>query len=201
MREEFISISEFSKRAGVSRPTIYSKLESELSSFTKSVKGKTVINTKALDLFSVKESVKDFTDFDSLKDLTEVLQNQAETLRKELEIKNEQIRELNANLTQTHVLLDQQQKLQALSEQKRIETKEEPKQESLLNRDKFSTEAEYTKFLKRLLPNINMFSTKKDLQEQEYILELMSEEERQLIIKKGFVKGLDYLLDPSIKKD
>ncbi len=40
MNDEYISISEFAKRAGVSRPTIYSKLDNELSNFCKVVKGK-----------------------------------------------------------------------------------------------------------------------------------------------------------------
>lgn len=185
MKDEYISISEFAKRAGVSRPTIYSKLESELSSFCKVVKGKKVINIAALSLFGVKESVNNFTDNETLKALVTVLQEQQETLQKELDIKNRQIDTLNAQNSQQLKLIDQQQQLQALAERKRIEAPAEriKEEKGLLNREKFSTRTEYAEYLRRLLPQqINsIFAGRKAKQELDKVLELMSEEERGLL--------------------
>lgn len=184
MKEEFLSISEFAKRAGVSRPTIYSKLESELSSFCKVVKGKKVINIAALSLFGVKESVNNFTDNETLKALVTVLQEQQETLQKELDIKNRQIDTLNAQNSQQLKLIDQQQQLQALAERKRIEAPAEriKEEKGLLNREKFSTRTEYAEYLRRLLPQINsIFAGRKVKQELDKTLELMSAEERELL--------------------
>ena len=185
MKDEYISISEFAKRAGVSRPTIYSKLDNELSNFCKVVKGKKVINIAALSLFGVKESVNNFTDNETLKALVTVLQEQQETLQKELDVKNRQIDTLNAQNTQQLKLIDQQQQLQALAERKRIETPAEQirEEKGLLNREKFSTRTEYADFLRRLLPQqINsIFAGRKAKQELDKVLELMSAEERELL--------------------
>lgn len=184
MKDEYISISEFAKRAGVSRPTIYSKLDNELSNFCKVVKGKKVINIAALSLFGVKESVNNFTDNETLKALVTVLQEQQETLQKELDIKNRQIDTLNAQNTQQLKLIDQQQYLQAMAEQKRLEAPAEQirEEKGLLNREKFSTRTEYAEYLRRLLPQINsIFAGRKVKQELDKTLELMSAEERELL--------------------
>ena len=82
MNEEYISITEFAKRAGVSRPTIYSRLGKELSNFCKTVKGRKVINTAALSLFGVKdftESVKE--DGKSVKDFTESVKESVKSVK------------------------------------------------------------------------------------------------------------------------
>lgn len=63
---EYISIAEFAEKAGVSRQTIYNRLNSDLSSFCKIVNGKKVLNTEGLSLFSVKNS-SDFTPWDILQ--------------------------------------------------------------------------------------------------------------------------------------
>ena len=184
MKDEYLSISEFAKRAGVSRPTIYSKLDNELSNFCKVVKGKKVINIAALSLFGVKESVNNFTDNETLKALVTVLQEQQETLQKELDIKNRQIDTLNAQNTQQLKLIDQQQYLQAMAEQKRLEAPAEQirEEKGLLNREKFSTRTEYAEYLRRLLPQINsIFAGRKVKQELDKTLELLSAEERELL--------------------
>lgn len=128
MKEEYISISEFAKRAGVSRPTIYNRLDGDLSSFCKTVKGKKTINIAALSLFGVKESVKDFTSIEALKSAVDVLQKQTDMLQKQLDIKDLQIKELQDRLKESHVLLDQQQHLHAanLLEEKSSAALDEP---------------------------------------------------------------------------
>lgn len=181
MKEEYISISEFAKRAGVSRQFIYKELSTKLSTYCKEVDNQKMLNIKALELYSVNQTVNQVvneeTDRDTMKDLIEILQEQQKVLKQELDIKNDQIR---AHLQ----LIDQQQKLQAMSEAKRLEMKPEKTEESLLNRSKFSTEAEYLQYLCRLVPRIGLFSTRADKEELERVLELMSEDERKLIYRK-----------------
>ena len=45
-----------------------------------------------------------------------LLENQAETLQQQLALKDKQIEELNERLKESHILIDQQQKLQVVSE-------------------------------------------------------------------------------------
>lgn len=177
MKEEYISISEFAKRAGVSRQFIYKELSTKLSTYCKEIDGQKMLNTKALELFDVNKTDTKTDNKETLQDLIKILREQQEVLKQELDIKNDQIR---AHLQ----LIDQQQKLQAMSEAKRLEMKPEKTEESLLNRAKFSTEAEYLQFLCRLVPRIGLFSTRADKEELERVLELMSEDERKLIYRK-----------------
>lgn len=68
-----------------------------------------------------------------LKKQLEAKDNQFELLRKELEIKNNQIEKLNERLEESHRLLNQQQQLNAIAEQKiqMIEHKEKLEDEML----------------------------------------------------------------------
>lgn len=182
-KEEYISIAEFAKRANVNRSYIYKILSTKLSTYVRQVDNQKMLNVKALELFDVDQSVYQVdTEREAVKDLIELLQEQQRALKAELEIKNEQIRALNNASSQQLQLIDQQQKLQAIAETKRIE--QEPKESGLLNRSKFSTEAEFSYYLCRLLPRIGLFSTKQDREELERVLELMSEEERRLVYQK-----------------
>lgn len=188
MKEEYISIAEFAERAGVNRSYIYKLLSTKLSTYCLQVDKQKKLNIKALELFDVDQVDslvdKKETDGDTLKDLIEILQEQQKVLKQELDIKNEQIRDLSQSNRQQLQLIDQQQKLQAMAEAKRLEMKPEKTEESLLNRSKFSTEAEYLQFLCRLVPRIGLFSTRADKEELERVLELMSEDERKLIYRK-----------------
>ena len=184
-KDDYISISEFAERAGVSKAYIYKALKDRLQPYLKEVDSQKRLNIKALELFDSTNvstiSTNDSTDKDTLKELIEILQEQQETLKAELDIKNEQIRALNTANSQQLQLIDQQQKLQAIAEQKRLQITEKPKQESLLNPDKFKTRTEYGEYLRRLLPHIGMFSGRADKQELLKVLELMSEDERNLV--------------------
>lgn len=193
MQDEYISIGEFAKRAGVNRSYIYKVLGEKLSPYLQEVDGKKKLNVKGLELFNVYQVDTEETDKETLKDLVSILKEQQETLKAELSIKNEQITALSNANTQQLQLIDQQQKLQALSEAKRIEAKPET-EESLLNRAKFSTEAEYSHYLLKLIPIIGMFSSRKDRQELEKVLEMMSEYERSLIYRdKGAKRAIDHI--------
>lgn len=197
-KEEYISISEFSKRANVSHQYIYKRLDKELQPFLKVVAGKKALNIKALQLFNATENETNATivatENKEVRDLIELLQEQQRTLKQELDIKNEQIRDLSQSNRQQLQLIDQQQKLQAISEAKRLEMKPEKEETSLLNRSKFSTEAEYLQYLCKLVPRIGLFSTRKDREELEKVLELMSEDERRLIYsKKDYREAIEHI--------
>lgn len=205
-KDDYLSISDFAKRAGVNRSYIYKLLPTKLKPYCLQVDNKQMLKIQALELFNVSKVDTEETDGDTLKELIEILQEQQETLKAELSIKNQQIEsqcnqleEYSERLKESHFLIAQQQK----NEQKLLETtatpQEIPKQESLLNRDKFSTEAEYQQYLLKLLPRIGMFSNRYDLQELNKVLEMMSEYERKLIFRDKrakeaieHIKGVDF---------
>lgn len=187
-KDEYISISEFAERAGVSKAYIYKAIKDRLQPYYKEVDNQKRLNIKALEFFSSTNmstiSTNNSTDKDTLKELIEILQEQQSTLKNELDIKNEQIRALNNSNSQQLQLIDQQQKLQAISETKRIESKiEPPKPENLLNRGKFSTEVEYSQYLLKLMPRIGMFSSRADRRELEKVFEMMSDYEKSLVYR------------------
>lgn len=208
-KEQYISISEFAERAGVNRSYIYKLLSTKLSTYCLQVDNQKKLNIKALELFNVEQVDnlvdKKETDGDTLKDLIEILQEQQKVLKQELDIKNEQIKSLSKTIENDQELIkreqeivSQQQKLQAIAEQNRLQIEAHPqeitKQESLLNREKFSTEAEYSTYLVKLLPRIGLFSSRQDREELEKILELMSQEERKLIYqKKPYREAIEYI--------
>jgi len=118
MKEEYLTIAEFAKRAGVSRQTIYNRLDTDLTDFTKLSNGRKLVSSKALRLFGVEEfdnSVKHtFTDLAAYFDKqNETLSRLVDTLEEELAIKNQQIKESSDRQRELSIMLNQQQKLNA----------------------------------------------------------------------------------------
>ena len=116
MKEEYLTIAEFAKRAGVSRQTIYNRLDSDLTDFTKLLNGRKLVSSKALRLFGVEEfdnSVNHtFTDLAAYFDKqNETLSRLVDTLEEELAIKNQQIKESSDRQRELSIMLNQQQKL------------------------------------------------------------------------------------------
>lgn len=116
MNEEYISIAEFAKRAGVSHQAIYKRLDKDLQPWLQVANGKKSLNIKALELFESEKSATDSTEVATIK----LLQKSIDLLEKELAIKNEQIKSrdsqieaLSERLKESHILLDQQQHLHA----------------------------------------------------------------------------------------
>ena len=103
MKEEYISISEFAKRAGVSRQAIQQRLDTSLSRFVKVAQGKKLLHINGLSLFNGASLAQGFD-----KENDKVAQGVIDLLREELEAKNKQIEQLQR-------LLDQQQQLHAAS--------------------------------------------------------------------------------------
>lgn len=92
MKEEYISISEFAKRAGVSRQAVYKRIVNDLQAWTRVDNGKKTLNIKALQFFVNDDMSTDSTDLSTIK----LLQNTIEILEKELGEKNREIEELRS---------------------------------------------------------------------------------------------------------
>lgn len=89
MIDEYISIQEFANLAGITRQTVYNKLDTDLTEFVKVVNNRKRISRAALKQFGIDEvdnNVKDdFTDF------TDVVKGVIKTLQQELSDKTEQL--------------------------------------------------------------------------------------------------------------
>lgn len=107
--DDYISISEFAKKAGVSRQAVYLRLDKDLQSFVKLDNGKKLIQINALGLFNVKRDKlpnTDFTNFTdtNLTELTrdqkapEIPENMLNVLLSQLDIKDKQLEEKDKQL-------------------------------------------------------------------------------------------------------
>ncbi len=109
--EEYKSVSEFAKIAGLSRQAIYKKLDNELSDFVKVDNGRKVIKASAVALFSSGEGKEERKPVDAVS--FTILQTTIDTLTRQLDTKDKQIQEYADQIKILHQLLDQQQRLQA----------------------------------------------------------------------------------------
>jgi hypothetical protein len=201
MKEEYISIAEFAERAGVSRQYIYKRLDGDLSPFVKDVNGKKRLKVAALRIFDVKQNDNADNNIDNhvdSEDTPEVSRELVAMLQEELRAKDRQI----DNLTR---LLDQEQKLHALT-QKQLEapadlpeSKEPPlkaaNERKTMTKDEERAECER---LWAMMPKSpGLFASQKEVAEwedaQDEALSKMAEWEKELIIKRGYKKGFRYL--------
>ena len=128
--EQYITVSEFSKRANVTRQYVYQQLDKKLKEFVKVVDNKKMLNIKGLELFTQGEDCKVVEQQFSqqLNNQVDSLNKQIESLLDQLKVKDEQIKDLSTMVKQEQALhLATQQKL-LLLEQKQ-EHQEQPKEE------------------------------------------------------------------------
>lgn len=129
---EKISITEFAKRANVSRQSVYKRLtniDDKLIKYVNTVDGKKMIDIQALEEVygievdkevdkndkSESTNCQENVNCDNPKNkIEDILLKQIEILQEEIKIKNDQIEQL-------HKLLDQEQQLRMVSEQKKLE--------------------------------------------------------------------------------
>jgi len=112
MIDEYISIQEFANLAGITRQTVYNKLDTDLTEFVKVVNNRKRISRAALKHFGIDEvdnNVKDdFTDFtDVVKGVIKTLQQELSDKTEQLKVKDQQISELNDRLKEAHHLAAQ----------------------------------------------------------------------------------------------
>lgn len=138
MREK-ISITEFAKRANVSRQAVYKRLtniDDNLIKYVNTVDGKKMLDIQALkDVYGIEvdEEVDKNDKLESTNcrgnvncdnsqnQVKDMLLKQIEILQEELEIKNEQLKVKDQQIEQLHKILDQEQQLRMVSEQKKLE--------------------------------------------------------------------------------
>ena len=126
MNTEYLSIKEFAKAAAVSQQSVYkrlSKADDELQRFVKEVEKKKYINVGALAvLYSVDyKPKKAVAAADSDSPIFELLKEQLEGQRKDIEEKDRQIAQLMEQVATAHRLIDQQQQLAALDRKRILE--------------------------------------------------------------------------------
>ena len=99
---DYISVSEFAKKAGVSRQAIYLRIDKDLHHFVKLENGKKLIQMRALDLFGVKHdklSTTNLTDFTNNDQKTpNISENMLNILLNQLDIKDKQLEEKDKQL-------------------------------------------------------------------------------------------------------
>lgn len=149
-KEQYITVSEFSKRANVTRQYVYQQLDKKLKEFVKVVDNKKMLNIKALELFNQGEDCKVVEQQFSqqLNNQVDSLNKQIENLLDQLKAKDEQIKDLSTMVKQEQALhLATQQKL-LLLEQKQ-EHQEQPKEEDTqLDQPVESAKKQWWKFWK-----------------------------------------------------
>ena len=125
MKDEYLSIAEFAKRAGVTKQAVYLRLNKDLKPYLNELDGKKCLNIKALELYDIDPLEKDASStiidlmghlekqYELLSHLVDVLEADNAKLHAELDIKNKQLLESNERQRELSIMLDQQQKLNA----------------------------------------------------------------------------------------
>jgi len=122
---EYLTIAEFAKRAGVTKQAVYLRLNKDLKKYSRELDGKKCLNIKALELYDIDPLEKDASStiidlmghlekqYELLSHLVDVLEADNAKLHGELDIKNKQLLESNERQRELSIMLDQQQKLNA----------------------------------------------------------------------------------------
>lgn len=134
-KEQYITVSEFSKRANVTRQYVYQQLDKKLKEFVKVVDNKKMLNIKGLELFIQEENsqVVEQVFSQQLNNQVDSLNKQIESLQNQLKAKDEQIKDLSTMVKQEQALhLATQQKL-LLLEQKEEHQEQTKTDETELN--------------------------------------------------------------------
>ena len=127
--DQFLCVKDFAQAAGVSVQSIYKRLnqvENPLNQYLNLIDGRKMLDIKALkELYGieVEQPVEQPLNRNSQPDSTcdtaiKALSQQLEVLQDQIKSKDQQIEELNQRLKESMQLLDQQQKLTAIAEQK-----------------------------------------------------------------------------------
>lgn len=122
---EYITIQDFANKSGLSRQTVYRKLDKEWNKYYKEENGKKLISDEALKELNTEKSCND----DTTKNVLEVLKYTIENLSQQLKIKDEQINALTEALKAEQTLSSQAHMLHA-GTMKAIPEKTTPKKSS-----------------------------------------------------------------------
>lgn len=147
---EYLSVKQFSERAGVSSQAVYKQLNNKLKKFKKVENGKTYVNIRGLSCFVSTNSTN----------VVQPVEQMIELLKEQLKAKDEQIRALNEQLKakdetlknamriteNTQILLkNQQEKSMPAIEEEHKEQLDQEKKEQLNEIEKLKNELEKEK--------------------------------------------------------
>lgn len=115
MSNEYISVSEFAKRAGLSKQAIYKRLSTDLTTYVKIVDGRKMLKSSALEHIKPKHECNQSVNQTTI----DLLKKTIEMLEKELAAKDKQIDALQQ-------MVDQEQKLHAATAQRLLTADPDP---------------------------------------------------------------------------
>ena len=158
---EYLSVKQFSERAGVSSQAVYKQLNNKLKKFKKVENGKTYVNIRGLSCFVSTNSTNVVQPVEQLStNVEQQVEMMIELLKEQLKAKDEQIRALNEQLKakdetlknamriteNTQILLkNQQEKSMPAIEEKHKEQLDQEKKEQLNEIEKLKNELEKEK--------------------------------------------------------
>lgn len=137
MNDKYITVSEFAKRANISKQRVYQLLNKRLKEFVQEVDGKKMLDIRALESFSIQDtcsSVVQEVEPDAKQEASalELLKTTIDMLQKQLEEKDRTIHELTEALKNEQLQTSQAQALHGGSIKQLLEQgqdAEEPEQQ------------------------------------------------------------------------
>lgn len=137
MNDKYITVSEFAKRANISKQRVYQLLNKRLKEFVQEVDGKKMLDIRALESFSIQDtcsSVVQEVEPDAKQEASalDLLKTTIDMLQKQLEEKDRTIHELTEALKKEQLQTSQAQALHGGSIKQLLEQgqdAEEPEQQ------------------------------------------------------------------------
>lgn len=114
-KDEYLTVKEFADRAGISVQAVYQRLNKDLKPFLKTFKGKKTLNIKGLGVFIDNKNFKAVE-----QDFKEDFKVTLKSLNKQLDVKDQQIKELNDRLDHALKLNENNQVLLKVEQEKRL---------------------------------------------------------------------------------
>lgn len=109
---EYLTIPEFAKRAGVSHQSVYKGLRNQLQPYLQLVAGKKMLSVKALsEVYGIEGCATSATKSATQENVPDGLETALQALQEQLAAKDEQLREKDRQIESLHRILEQQNHL------------------------------------------------------------------------------------------
>ena len=144
---EYLSVKQFSERAGVSSQAVYKQLNNKLKKFKKVENGKTYVNIRGLSCFAATNSTNVVQPVEQLStNVEQPVEQMIELLKEQLKAKDETLKNAMRITENTQILLkNQQEKSMPAIEEKNKEQLDQEKKEQLNEIEKLKNELEKEK--------------------------------------------------------
>lgn len=144
---EYLSVKQFSERAGVSSQAVYKQLNNKLKKFKKVENGKTYVNIRGLSCFVSTNSTNVVQPVEQLStNVEQPVEQMIELLKEQLKAKDETLKNAMRITENTQILLkNQQEKSMPAIEEKNKEQLDQEKKEQLNEIEKLKNELEKEK--------------------------------------------------------